>query len=614
MSLSSKLIPSLLASAVCASLALVADVSVASGGPSGPAVAFRSTGNIGEVIVNPYKVSPLTAVIRNGGYEIHNAVVRIVPKKGGQEIKYEVGDRQILNHGGIPVFGLYADYLNTVEVEYDRVFNGKTEHFKDRYQFYTAPVFFFSNGTNSQSSTSFDVKVTKTDPAFKDRLYFINNLVRNPPDGARMVWNNPSGGALEWQYNPENAIIDSTGEVRWYLLPNQDMFDQEQPYKAGIMMGFQQTADGALTWGYGQRYVKYDLLGRELFSRRLPLGYADYSHAIDQAQNGHTLLRVSSSDLRRADNKRVHTVRDLIVEMDAEGNVVDEFKLWEILDPYRDNVIKALDQGAVCLNIDASQAGQTLSAEDLAKMDESNNFGDIAGVGPGRNWAHVNSVDYDPTDDSIIISSRHQSAIVKIGRDKKVKWILGSPEGWKKGWVEKVLTPVDKNGKPIKCEGSVCEGGFDWTWTQHTAFKIDEMSKGDILYLSAFDNGDARGMEQPALPEMKYSRAVVYKIDQKKMTVEQVYSVGQDKGYEYYSPVTGLAQYMPDKNSFIVYYSTAGMGETLSGKTSRLNLHPFLAEYKWGEQEPSVLMSFKDTMGYQAWAFDLKKAFPASSK
>ena len=307
-------------------------------------------------------------------------------------------------------------------------------------------------------------------------------------------------------------------------------------------------------------------------------------------------------------------MRDLIVEMDAEGNVVDEFKLWEILDPYRDNVIKALDQGAVCLNIDASQAGQTLSAEDLAKMDESNNFGDIAGVGPGRNWAHVNSVDYDPTDDSIIISSRHQSAIVKIGRDKKVKWILGSPEGWKKGWVEKVLTPVDKNGKPIKCEGSVCEGGFDWTWTQHTAWRIDSKSNGDVIYISAFDNGDGRSMEQPALPDMKYTRGVVYKVDQKKMTVEQVYSVGQDKGYEYYSPVTGLAQYMPDKNSFIVYYSTAGMGETLSGKTSRLNLHPFLAEYKWGEQEPSVLMSFKDTMGYQAWAFDLKKAFPASSK
>lgn len=63
------------------------------------------------------------------------------------------------------------------------------------------------------------------------------------------------------------------------------------------------------------------------------------------------------------------------------------------------------------------------------------------------NWAHVNSVDYDPTDDSIIISSRHQSAAIKIGRDKKVKWILGAPDGWKKGWAEKVLQPVDKDGQ-----------------------------------------------------------------------------------------------------------------------------------------------------------------------
>ena len=614
MAFSTKFIPTLLAGAICASFALVADVSVASGGSSGPAVAFRSSGNIGEVIVNPYKVAPLTAVIRNGGYEIHNASVRVLPKQGGQEIAYKVSETQLLSHGGVPVFGLYPDYVNTVEVEYDRVFQGKTEHFKDTYQFYTAPVYLRSNGLNSQSHTTFDVTVEKMDPAFKDRLYFVNNIIRTPPDASRYVWNNPMGGALEWAFGPENAIVDSTGAVRWYLLPNDDMYDPEQPYKAGIMMGFQQTTDGGFIFGYGQRYAKYDMLGREIFNRRLPLGYADYSHALDQAQNGHTFLRVSSSDLRRADNKRVHTVRDLIVEMDSEGNAVDEFKLWEILDPYRDNVLKALDQGAVCLNIDASQAGHTLSAEDLAKQDSSNNFGDITGVGPGRNWAHVNSVDYDPTDDSIIISSRHQSAIIKIGRDKKVKWILGSPEGWKKGWAEKVLTPVDKDGKKIACTGSVCEGGFDWTWTQHTGWRVDSKSNGDVIYISAFDNGDGRGMEQPAMPSMKYTRGVVYKVDQKKMTVEQVYAVGQDKGYDYYSPVTGLAEYMPDKDSFVVYYSTAGLGETLAGKKGRVDIHPFLAEYKWGEQEPSVLMSFKDTMGYQAWAFDLKKAFPGSTK
>lgn len=32
----------------------------ASGGPSGPAVTFAVQGNIGEVIVNPYKLAPLT--------------------------------------------------------------------------------------------------------------------------------------------------------------------------------------------------------------------------------------------------------------------------------------------------------------------------------------------------------------------------------------------------------------------------------------------------------------------------------------------------------------------------------------------------------------------------
>ena len=73
----------------------------------------------------------------------------------------------------------------------------------------------------------------------------------------------------------------------------------------------------------------------------------------------------------------------MIVELDENGCVVDDFRLFDILDPYRDNIVKAMDQGAVCLNIDASKSGQTLSAEELAKMDEQRQFGDIAGVGSG---------------------------------------------------------------------------------------------------------------------------------------------------------------------------------------------------------------------------------------
>ena len=591
----------------------IAGAACASGGASGPAVTYAVQGNIGEVIVNPYKVAPLTAVIRNGGYELKDVEVRIVPKMNGQEIKYKVSDRQLKTNAGIPVFGLYPDYLNTVEVSYTRLFNGKAEKFSDTYQFYAPPVYTRSNGMPRQKGTMFDTEVHTVHPDFKDRLYLVGNqLSPIAPQGARFAWNNPSGGALEWAYNSNIGIIDTTGAVRWYLLDIL-LNEPSDPWSSGYMMGFQQTKDGALTWGFGQRYVKYDLLGREIFNRLLPPQYSDYSHAFDNAENGHSFLRVANADYRRPDGKRVHTVRDVIVELDENGGVVDDFRLYDILDPYRDNIVKAMDQGAVCLNIDASKSGQTLSAEELAKMDENGQFGDIAGVGPGRNWAHVNSVDYDPTDDSIIISSRHQG-IVKIGRDKKVKWILGSPEGWKGDFAKKVLKPVDKNGKPITCEGSTCEGDFDWTWTQHTAFKIDEKSKGDIIYVSAFDNGDARGMEQPALPDMKYSRAVVYKIDQKKKTVEQVWEFGKERGHELFSAVTSLVEYQPDHDSIVMYSATAGALYDLKTGAFASAPNPTIMEFRWGETTPAVEIQLKDCTGYQAWPFSVEKAFSQEIK
>ena len=597
-------------SAACAVAALtVSSGAFAIGGASGPHITYPTTGKIGAVNMNPYGIAPLTAVIRNGGYTLTDVTVRIVPKQGGQEIKYKVSDTQVRTHGGIPVFGLYPDYRNTVEVSYTKFANGKSEKVtNEKYRIYAGPANLRTAGYAGVDSAFPKAEVKKMDPAFSDRLYLVNNMIAATPDSTRAVWNNPMGGALEWNRYPLNAIYDTKGEIRWYMEPSS-IYNNNDIYRAGIMMGFRQNKDGAFTWGYGQRYVKYDLMGREIFNRRLPDGYNDFSHAMDAMQNGHYLVRVASSDHVRADGKHVRTVRDVIIEVDQNGNVVDEWRLFDILDPYRDNVLKVLDQGAVCLNIDASQAGKTLSAEQLAEQDKSDKFGDIVGSGAGRNWVHVNSVDYDPTDDSIIISSRHQSALIKIGRDKKVKWIMGSPEGWKKTFADKVLKPVDSKGNPIKCEGSKCEGGFDWTWTQHTGWRVDSKSDKNIFTLSVFDNGDARGMEQPPLPDMKYSRAVIYKINQKKMTVEQIWQYGEERGHAWYSPVTSLTEYMPDKNSVFVYSATAGANFNFKTGAFESAPNPYIDEFKWGAKEPSVEIQLKNTSGYQAMPVDLKKAF-----
>ena len=607
------LIRTTVAAGVIAAMTFAAGTALAAGGSSGPAVKYAKQGQIGEIITNPYKIAPLTAIIRSGGYKLENVKVHIVPKTGGSDIAYTVDKSEVLTHGGIPVFGLYPDYVNTVEVSYTRIaLTGEKKNINESYKIYAPPVYTEVNGTVSMKSTMFDTTVVKVDPKFKDRLYLVNNLLVSPPKGSRVIWNNPAGGALEWCFYPQNAIIDASGAVRWYM--NVDsIYNMESVYNGGVMMGFQQGKDGALTWGYGQRYVKYDIMGREVFNRRLPAGYEDFSHSFDQAQNGHYLLRVASNDVKRADGKNVRSVRDVIVEVDQDGRVVDDFRLWEILDPYRDTVIKSLDQGAVCLNLDANQAGKTMSAKDLAEMDKSDHFGDITGVGIGRNWAHVNSVDYDPTDDSIIISSRHQSAIIKIGRDKKVKWILGAPDGWKAAWKDKVLTPVDKNGKKLTCEMGKCENtDFDWTWTQHTAFRIDEKSDKRFVYVTAFDNGDGRGFEQPPLPDMKYSRAVVFKIDQQKKTVEQLWEYGKEKGHDWYSPVTSLTQYEADKDSVMVYSATPQM-QLVAGKAVGAP-SPYLMEFNWGAKNPAVEIRINGSMGYQAMPFRVNKAFNHSGK
>ena len=305
-------------------------------------------------------------------------------------------------------------------------------------------------------------------------------------------------------------------------------------------------------------------------------------------------------------------MRDVIVELDNDGKVVDEWKVMEILDPYRDVNLLAMDQGAVCLNIDAAKSGTTATKEEL---ESSNQFGDGTGVGAGRNWAHINSVNYDATDDSIILSVRNQSAVVKVGRDKKVKWIIASPEGWSDAFKKYVLKPVDNKGNALKCTGSKCEGtDFDWSWVQHTAYKVNEKSKPNMVHVSVFDNGDSRGMEQPAIPSQKYSRAVEYVVDEKNMTVRQAWEYGKERGFEWYSPITSVTEYQAKTDTMFVYSATAGMGDLKAffGKNATGGLVPFLEEIKYGTQE--VLFEMKmvegnNAYGYRALPISLEKSF-----
>ena len=572
-------------------------------GSSGP-VSYKAVGNLGAVMVNPYKTSPLTAVILNGGYSVTDAKVTVKAKgEKGVNISYAVSNADVLTHGGIPVWGLYPDFQNTVEVSYKR--NGK--EMSESYKIYAPAVFMNSSGTGQPTAVP-KAEVIKMDAKFKDRIYLLNHIIRaSIPNSGQVIWNMPNGGAMEWDNEPFNWAIDSNGDIRWFMKADE-IRDPDNIYRKGNMMGFQQTKDGHIIFGMGQRYIKMDMMGRIIFDRRLPHGYIDFSHHIEETPKGY-LMRVASADYKRKDGKNVRSVRDVMIEVDEDGKIVDEWKLMEILDPYRDVVLKAMDQGAVCLNVDASKVGTTASLEELE--DDKAPWGDVVGVGAGRNWAHVNSVNYDANDDSIILSIRHQNAVVKIGRDKKVKWILAARAGWNKELSSKLLTPVDKNGKKLECDDNGrCENtDFDYSWTSHTAYKIPEKSGKSKLALSVFDNGDARYNEQPAIPSMKYSRAVEYIIDEKNMTVQQVWEYGKDRGFDWYSPITSVVEYQPERDSMFIYSATAGLGKQLNKMGAQ---EPILNEIAYGTQDVKVEIKFSGmggTVGYRSIPLDLNKAF-----
>lgn len=152
-----------LVKAVIAALAPLSMTSAfAAGGPSGAHIGYQHQGQLGAVDMNPYKIAPLTAIIRDAGFTIQNIHVRIVPKANGQEIAYKVTNQKAKTYGGIPVFGLYPDYVNTVEVSYTKVAGDKREEIKESYRIYAPPVYFYATGARDQKNMDMNPEVKKS--------------------------------------------------------------------------------------------------------------------------------------------------------------------------------------------------------------------------------------------------------------------------------------------------------------------------------------------------------------------------------------------------------------------------------------------------------------------
>ena len=215
-----------------------------------------------------------------------------------------------------------------------------------------------------------------------------------------------------------------------------------------------------------------------------------YHHDYYEMENGNLL--VASDDFNNKDG----TVEDYIVELDrTTGKIIKTFDLKKVL------------------NMEDGQS------ENYTSYD----------------WFHNNSVWYDKKTDSITLSGRHQDAVINISyQTGELNWIIGDSTNWSSEYQKYFFTPVGNN--------------FEWQWSQHAAMITPEG------YVFLFDNGNNKSKNKDEYVDASnsYSRGVMYKINTEKMTIEQVFEYGKEKGSSFYSPYISDVDYL-DKNHYIIH-------------------------------------------------------------
>jgi arylsulfate sulfotransferase len=298
-------------------------------------------------------------------------------------------------------------------------------------------------------------------------------------------------------------MVDNYGDIRWLLDYTNHPALNQLSYNNGI----KRLRNGNFYFGDvpTDKLYEVDLLGKIVNTFDLSTTGYIFHHDIDEKPDGNFIVSVDKAGSTHENG--VGTIEDYIVEIDRQtGSIKTVWDLKESLDEYR-----------------------------TALTDDT------------KDWIHVNSVLYDSTDNTIIISGRTQG-VAKLTFDNKVKWILAAHKGW--GNNERgedlnkfLLTPLDAAGNRITdtavLGGYADHSDFEWCWYQHSTIA---MPNGDYM---VFDNGSSRNYD---LAAPRYSRAVEYKIDPVNMTIQQKWQYGKERGLETYSAIVSKVQYLPNTN------------------------------------------------------------------
>lgn len=338
----------------------------------------------------------------------------------------------------------------------------------------------------------------------------------------------PDGNSTPANFAPA-IIVNDQGEIIWTYLPDGHKVHDIRRMPNGNFIYEIWPGTGGMVeidmLGNVQRRWHFTGTAKDVAEGSIPVETDSFHHDFIEMPNGNYLLLSTENRLiddwytseteAMAPRAPTNVIGDVIIEMTPAGDVLRQWKLHDILDPYR------------------------IAYRSLRKDFWRRHY---AGVVDGEvsDWTHGNAIIYDENDDSFIMSVPYQDAVIKVSLESgELVWILGNHDNWRKPWSDKLLTPV---------------GDVEWAYKHHA---ISHTENGSYLL---YDNGVARASPfDKAMPLAdSYTRAVEYSVNEETMEVSQVWSYGPDDE-RFFARYLGDVDWQPHTDNILI---TIGAQET----------------------------------------------------
>lgn len=334
-------------------------------------------------------------------------------------------------------------------------------------------------------------------------------------------------------------------------------------------------------------------------------------HTIEQWSNGHIMI-LSKKDIDS-------DVYNDLIETDDLGRVYKEYSFanktsstdggkettvihHDLVELPNHNLLATVSDGSKYKEdtmVEVShKTGKIVKVIDMKKLLPKSMWAKYQKGSDGKvDWLHQNAVDYDKNDKSIVISSRNQDMIMKLDyKTDHIKWIYSGKKKstWPKAYRKYLLTPA---------KGTTVTGGQHGLYLLNNGGNNSADSEDFILY----DNNIAvtNGNKQTS---GKYSQAVQYHVNQKKMTIKQTWAYGKSLGKTNFTSVIGYAEKQSNGNVLIDFGYKNGGQESNIIEVTKSGEQVFNATMKNAAAKAYAYRAYRVPFYDSAYKFDATKS------